>query len=84
MKPIAYSVVDLYGQRHGITPILFLVFPQGKDGQEILVPLLQVQMKALKILPRDHGHIKAIFGGVGFCLPFVDMPKPIHIVLVVF
>lgn len=84
VETVADGVVDLHRQRDTADTTTLIILAEGKDGQEIIIALLQIQVEAVKRGPWDHGNRKGVGRGAwfGLHLPPLAIQRPIfHIPL---
>ena len=79
MEPVAHRVVDLNRQGQEEPPVFGVAFPHGKDGQQIVISLLQVQVEALKSGPRQGGHREMVRGDIRLSDQALLRPVPRHV-----
>lgn len=60
MKSVTHSVMDLYGKGEQRPAGFLIKFAHGENRQEVVVPLLEVQLKAVESVPRNHGDVKHV------------------------
>ena len=68
MKPVADGMVSLNGQRKQAAFLIGIIFPHGKNREQIIVTVLQVQIEPVK---GDLGTMetgKVLAGGFGFAI----------------
>ena len=74
MKPIADTMVYLYGKGHFPVPMVFPCLAQCEYGQEIVIALLQVQVEACECCPWHHGNGEGVGRRIWFCIHVQNVP----------
>lgn len=73
MKPVADGMVSLNGQRKQAAVLIGIIFPHGKNREQIIVTVLQVQIEPVKGDPGNHGDRKGIRRRAGLWLHSMDI-----------
>lgn len=82
MEAIAHSVVYLNGNGQQSASILAAKLPHGKDGQQIIVSLLQIQLEAGKITLGNHGDRERVSRTIRLCVHPVNVAIMLEILLI--
>ncbi len=68
MEPVADGVVYLHGQGQQAAVLLGIVAAHGEDGQQIVIPVAQIEVEPFKGSPGHHGNGEGVAGGMGLGL----------------
>ena len=73
MESVADGMVSLNGQRKQAAVLIGIIFPHGKNREQIIVTVLQVQIEPVKGDPGNHGDRKGIRRRAGLWLHSMDV-----------